>query len=221
MAVLESLGTNGKPIKESRDAASPLAASRSSLLSRSGRQARNTRIRPVPAAVGSGGASYPWKLPALDGAWKIRPALANRQHRECEAGKRRRRSHCIDAWPRSCRGRPAAGRGWNILAGGHVIGQWRGEHPASTRSRSTVRRGRTLIQQAAPGQQANGSRSKIGGSGEIRIEDEDDTTGGRRNVNGIFFQPGQCVLDGSRCWCKESSPMSCRGVVPATSRTCG
>ena len=136
LAVVESLD-GGKPIRESRDVDVPLAAQH--FFSYAGwadklQYALGGRAHEPRGVVGQ---VVPWNFPLLMAAWKLAPALADRQHRGLEA----RRDDAAD--------RAAAGR--DLPGGRPPRGRDQHRHrstgarapsssaPASTRSRSPAR----------------------------------------------------------------------------------
>src|SRR3984885_1801309 len=75
LAVLESLD-NGKPIRESRDVDTPLAAAHFFYYAGWADKLEHAGFGPAPRPLGVAGQIIPWNFPLLMAAWKIAPALA-------------------------------------------------------------------------------------------------------------------------------------------------
>ena len=202
LAVVETLD-NGKPIKETRDFDVPTAAQHFFYHAGLGRQVAASRARPRPAAAGCRRPGHPLELPAVDGAWKIAPALAAGNTVVIKPAETTPLSILVlaeiiadadlpPAWSTSLPAPATSARPWSPIPGIDKV--------AFTGSTAVGRR----IQRELAGT-GRKITLELGGKGaNIVFADAAQDQAVEGIVNGIFFNQGQVCCAGSRLLVQES-----------------
>src|ERR1700733_4679292 len=202
LAVLESLD-NGKPIRESRDVDTPLAAAHFFYYAGWADKLEHAGFGPAPRPLGVAGQIIPWNFPLLMAAWKIAPALACGNTVVLKPAETTPLTALVLAEIIAEADLPPGVV--NVVTGGPSVGQAIVEHDGVDKIAFTgsTEVGKS-IQRSLAARDTKLTLELGGKAANIVFDDAPIDQAVEGIVNGIFFNQGQVCCAGSRLLVQES-----------------